>query len=291
MNKRMLTEILISSGAGLAVGYGVGSFVTARRMKKEFNAIIDEELAKMQADMEDIHARINKTGKYATPESAAETLIDNDTLIANLDENEIVVNTANRDAFGQYKVESDLEEGEEPVSISMEDLKKFFHDAGDTPTRPEKSRESFVEQPLNPPVVEHNVFEDHEDEDEGELQDLDENEVINPEQPYVITIEQFHNTRDDHHKAVVIYYEGDDTLTDETDTIIDDIDGNVGRANLERFGHGSKAPNTVYIRNEKNGVDYEMVRLKRGWAEEKLAQFGVNNSEEKPRVRRMRGDE
>lgn len=279
VNKKAVAEVVISAGAGLAVGYGVGVFVTQRRLKKEFNEIFDQEIARMQADMDDIHARINKTGPYATPESAAETLIQTgEPIVVNVPEE------PERNAFGQYVTESELPADEEPVKLSMEDMRKFFHDAGDKPTRPEKARDSFVES---------NVFDTHEDEtevEEGELVDLDEDEPIDRDRPYVITIEQFHNTRDDHHKAVVIYYEGDDTLTDEADTIVDDIDRNVGRENLERFGHGSQAKNTVYIRNEKMGVDYEMVRMKRGWAEEK---FGIDpDPNTKPRVRRFRdGDD
>lgn len=275
MNKKDVAEVIISASAGVAIGYGVGVFVTQRRMKAEIERILDEEVARMKADMEDIHARINKTGPYATAESAAETLI------VNTEDTIEVPEDRERGAFGQYHTESELPEDEKPVTIDMADMRKFFKDAGDAPTRPESARSSFVES---------NVFDTHEDESEDEgLVDLDEDEEIDTSRPYVITLDQFQTTRDDHHKAVVIYYEGDDTLTDETDTLIDDIEGNVGRENLERFGHGSGAKNTVYIRNEKNGVDYEMVRMKRGWAEEK---FGISpEPEAEPKIRRMRGDD
>ena len=54
------------------------------------------------------------------------------------------------------------------------------------------------------------------------------------------------------------YYEGDDTLVEDMSGEILDIDETIGSAALGRFGEHKV--NTVFVRNERLGADYEVVR-------------------------------
>jgi len=63
------------------------------------------------------------------------------------------------------------------------------------------------------------------------------------------------NTR----QFTLTYFEGDDVLCKDDDTVIRDQDATVGLGNLSKFGHGSGDPNIVYVRNEELKVDLEIV--------------------------------
>jgi hypothetical protein len=78
--------------------------------------------------------------------------------------------------------------------------------------------------------------------------------------PYVITAEEFFTEGETNEKICLAYYEGDETLADDAQDKIDDVEEKIGTANLLRFGHGSDDPNSVYIRNEKLECDFEVVR-------------------------------
>lgn len=57
-------------------------------------------------------------------------------------------------------------------------------------------------------------------------------------------------------KETLIYYEGDGTLADEFGRIFDRPDDTVGLNNLDDFGKSD----VMYIRNETDEVDYEVIR-------------------------------
>lgn len=83
-----------------------------------------------------------------------------------------------------------------------------------------------------------------------------------PDVPYVVhrsEHEEGPGDPDEYEKYTLTYFEGDDVLCREDDTIIEDQDEVVGLGNLIRFGHGSGDPNIVYIRNDKLRVDLEVV--------------------------------
>jgi hypothetical protein len=57
------------------------------------------------------------------------------------------------------------------------------------------------------------------------------------------------------------FFEEDGVLVDEREMPIPDVDGVVGEGNMDKFGmftNGDK--NTVYIRNEKMCMDFEVLR-------------------------------
>jgi hypothetical protein len=77
--------------------------------------------------------------------------------------------------------------------------------------------------------------------------------------PYVVT-QQDYFTSDDYEQVTWTYYAGDGQLANDKEEPVDDYEMTVGRANLERFGHGSRDRNVVYIRNERLNLDIEVIR-------------------------------
>lgn len=76
--------------------------------------------------------------------------------------------------------------------------------------------------------------------------------------PYVIHYDEWRENEKDYRQIQVTYFEGDDTLSDDRDGVIDDQDAHVGLGNLSKFGHGSDDAMTVYVRNDELEIDYEI---------------------------------
>lgn len=88
--------------------------------------------------------------------------------------------------------------------------------------------------------------------------------------PYVVSKEEFFENEDEHVQVSLTYFAGDDTLVDEADKPVEDVEHTVGVANLVRFGQGSGDTNTVYVRNPINDIDFEVVYSEGKYAEEVL---------------------
>jgi len=107
--------------------------------------------------------------------------------------------------------------------------------------------------------------------------------------PYVISFQEFMDEREEFEKISIEYYEADNTLADDRELIITDVEGTIGRANLSRFGQGSQDPAIVYIRNESLGADFEVAHNHKGYAEIVL---GVNDDPKpKKRIPKMREED
>ena len=90
------------------------------------------------------------------------------------------------------------------------------------------------------------------------------------ESPYVISHDEFMENSFEHQQNSLTYYRGDDTLVDERDQPIDEVEAVVGMENLRLFGHGSRDSNIVYIRNERIELDFEVTQNRGKYGEEVL---------------------
>jgi hypothetical protein len=140
--------------------------------------------------------------------------------------------------------------------------------------------EGYIVEPSEPDgVVEisKNVFTD------SKYLDLDiDAEERSPDRPYVISFDEFYESANT--SQALTYYQGDEVLVDEANKHIPDVDLIVGEDNLERFGHGSKDPRVVFIRNENLEIDFEVTLADGKYSEEVL---GFKH-EDKPSLRRFR---
>lgn len=127
--------------------------------------------------------------------------------------------------------------------------------------------EAMVNEPVGREVY---PLADHPQDDEPmEEEEDEEEEVILP--PYVreekpsdkieiIPSDEFFDGDGNFEKITIVYYEADETLADERDTVIPNIKDVIGLEAIKSFGKDSDDPNVVYVRNHKSSCDFEVVR-------------------------------
>lgn len=153
----------------------------------------------------------------------------------------------------EYQGESvEIEETEEGIQVTTTST-EVDHDDNEVEVVKEVTRNIFVNgQPI----------------DEFDY----ESEVANRsnDRPFIITEEEFFENETLCAQETLTYYVGDDVLTDDKDMVIDDVDDLVGNENLTKFGHGSKDPNLLYIRNVEKDIELEIARSQGKFSEEVL---------------------
>ena len=88
---------------------------------------------------------------------------------------------------------------------------------------------------------------------------LEEVVARGPDAPYVLREDEYMENDSGYDQKTLTYYAGDDTLAEEDDEIIDDVERVVGKANLDKFGELSGDSRVCYVRNEKLQVEYEII--------------------------------
>lgn len=136
-----------------------------------------------------------------------------------------------------------------------------------------------------------NIFESDDPDTYFDFREEIERREQKPNDPYVITKEEFDLNETDFSQTSLTYYDGDDVLCDEKDTPIEDVDRVIGVQNLLRFGHGSGDPRIVYIRNARLNLDLEVAHSDGKFAKEVLGfdDGELKHSQQRP-IRRMRPD-
>lgn len=79
------------------------------------------------------------------------------------------------------------------------------------------------------------------------------------DEPYVISPLKFAE-EDEDYEVVSLTYHADNILVDDMGELIEDVEGTVGTEFPEHFGEYTEDPDTVYVRNERLMVDYEIQR-------------------------------
>lgn len=124
-------------------------------------------------------------------------------------------------------------------------------------------------------VVRENVFAKAEVEVEFDLEVEKKNRTETA--PYIISHDEYMEAEPGYDQQVLTYYEGDETLADERDEPIMTVDEVVGEDHLQRFGYGSGDPNTVFIRNDRLTLDFEVTRSEGKFSHEVL---GLQHSDD-----------
>lgn len=214
----------------LVVGLGVGGFIAYRVAVKRTSLRYEDILEEEILAAKEFYKRTNKAGEFETPESAAKALVPNEVV-------EAMTSYQGRDAKVPYNDPDKVKDPRPPVQGNVQ-------------------RNVFTESVSDPRDWDYNA----------EVAVREEN----PDVPYVVSFDEFHENPDGNEQATLAYYAADDTLCDERDAPIDNTDYTVGDDNLTRFGHGSGDNKVVYIRNDKLSMDFEVVRSEGSFAKEVL---------------------
>lgn len=215
------TDVRVISAGSLAVGAVTGYLVAKKRLSSKFEERTQQEVE----DIRDMYKRRYKEGQYADPESTSAVLSSEDT--GGLDIAPVVPKT-------NYQTVVDDLGYNAPTDGEIDGI-----------------------------VIQDNTF-DGETRVTVRVDPLGERHVgveeRTPDRPYVISRAQFDDAEVGLDQVTVTWWDKDDTLSDEQERIMTDIDGTVGIDNLQKFGLGSDDENVVYIRNERISTDFEVVR-------------------------------
>lgn len=138
---------------------------------------------------------------------------------------------------------------------------------------------------------------DDEEQDIGEEIEndkFDEMPEPDPDNPYIIPVSEWHEewvgpVR--YEKVSFTFYEEDDTLIDEANNVISNVDELVGKANLARFGFGSDDEDLVFVRNQILETDFSIERDTGSYALKILGLKPEYIHPEEPRRNKKRTDE
>ena len=258
MNKVQMASIGMTVFS-TAVGAAAGFIYAKRKLTAEFEAIAEQEIADAKA----FYSTLNKKGKFETPAQAVEKLMGPEAAaaLASYQGQSVEVVTA----------DEGLMEVAEEVQAQVQE------ENSEHPIEPQKSQVLFEGVALN-----------------IDAWDIDA-EQMNRElgRPYVITENEWSENEwsensDNNDRQVLTYFASDDTLVDENEAMIDDINGTVGQDNMKRFGHGCDDPNVVFIRNEKLATDFEVLRHNGSYAEEVLGLVETDDHVEHSAMSRRR---
>lgn len=246
MDKKFLilggTSIL-SLAAGAVGGY----FYAKKKLGEEF----EERLEREVEETKKIYSAFHKKGEFSTPEDAVRKLIPEG----------LTGNTFNSSSVTNETLEK--------VLVGL----KYMPEKEDTrPGPPERHLAAIRGEDPRPPI-ETNIFEEV-----RVQQDLPEdfNEEIARAsgKPYIIPVDAFMHAEVGYPNLTFTFFEGDRVVVDDRDAIVgvaaevgDYIDEVFGLDNF-RFGYLSGDANVVYIRNDKTGYDYEILKSEGKYSEE-----------------------
>lgn len=257
MNKSVLTA-LISATTGALVGAGVTYLVVKQRLEAKYTNYANQEI-----EMVKRHYRMkHKEGEFSTPESTIDALHP-DAPVAEKDRLKAFYEKLVEEQGYSEEEEDDVEEAEsEDQTTNIFDLGVSDEEAG--------KPIGHILDPVETVVDSFYLNRDH-------------------RKPFVISIDEFNTTEDDFDKVSIAYYEDDDTLVDERESVITDIENIIGYDALGRFGDHSDDSNIVYVRNVDLGSDFEVLREPGEYA---VRVLGLEPSKpRKQKVQKMRGDD
>jgi hypothetical protein len=256
---RSVGLVLIGAGIGSAATY----FLTKNKIEKAANERADREVQSVKESYETLaEVRDNRvrreTLEVARKEAKEQNEQQFEALVKDLD----------------YSVQGDEDD---PVNWRVINNDNTAARASIVEAHPDDEYLEEMEEPedqsLEAAVVHHPV-----------------NPEYSSDTPYVISVEEFQHDRQDFDKTTITYYDLDDTLCDEREQPIPDVDYVVGRDSLEHFGDRSDDPNIVYVRNEKLGTDYEVMRDMRSYTSAVLGYDDEPETKKKSPPRKLRDD-
>lgn len=281
MNKEETIVNAVAFVSGAAIGFGIGYYVQKRKYENWF---AQEERAL------DLY---KKEGVFATPQGAVKELIGDEIVISERTMSRDEVSTMLVEAGyaplnGEDVFDADAIEAETGIVVTDPDPRDQSHqDALD-------DAEIFDEIHVTGEDIVNSIWQNAADREASLIEatqneDQDSMPEPNPDEPYIITVDQFMTeTKYDDNKVSLLYFQGDDQMVDEREQLVQDVDNLIGNKNLQHFGLGSRDRNALYIRNDKRKQDFEIIRDTRTYME---VIHGVKPDKQGTAPRKMREDD
>lgn len=220
----------IKIGIGVLCGFG-GGFLAGFFTHKKLNDVQFEEVS--EEEMKSIEEKVN-AAKYKAEEQAKANDIPQE-LPDDPDKAKLVL------------------QGKTPYAKADEEQKRAYEKLWNA-TKDYSSEENADELPTAPEI-------------ETKVEDIQEEEYVEP--PHEIDLADFYNDRPEYDKVTIQYFEPDNVWLDEKEEIIPDIKSYVGLEVKTLFASNSPDddPDTRFVRNDKYGSDYEIIRHHRSYRE------------------------
>lgn len=279
----MNIKILIAFAAGAATGSGVAYYIANKRAEAKWQAISEEEIAQVKLR----YGAVRKED-YIFPEETEDEPTAGERLISTIqaEQNRLLMELGySEDQIQDYRAgvpDADLSDVEsDPTFLKklaessiVAEVKEIVQDKIESETlASDDELHDFAESDDGYPEPERKNIFDRDESDQAGFpisSDHDHYRAIEADRlagkPYIMSVDEFMED-DSYEKISITYYEGDDVLADERDMPIDDEDSIVGRDNLERFGWESKDKNTVYVRNDKMEIFWEIARSEQAYTD------------------------
>lgn len=235
MENKHLIIGAVSLVAAASSGGAIGYLVAKKQLRTQYEDLASREIAEAR----EFFAAQYKTDEYSSPSKAAEKL--------NVDEPSDA-EIAMAEYQGQKVNVVSSKNSTAKVQVIMDD-----------------KEEDEVEV-----VVENNIFVNGEPLDpdafdiEAELEHRQSNVC------YVLSLDEYSLNEENYETTTLTYFANSDTLIDEDEKPIDDVEETIGRSNLNRFGHGSGDVDIVFVANEARHMAYEILRSEGSYEEEVL---------------------
>lgn len=243
-------KILLGVIGGFGAGFASGFFVYKKLNDVQFEEVSEEDLDKLLEGLPNETKNLSSGNTEAAEKAVFER--NKAILEAGTDPDKL------RNAF----------QGKTPY-IQADDAKKQEYSKIWNTVKSYSNEANADEIPTenDNPEDEHDA--EHMDAIDSEIAD----EVAEPEkksEPYMITLGDFYDERREYDKITIDWYDGDDVLLDETEQPIPDPVSYVGCDMKTLFGNTVPSdgdPDCRFVRNDRYGTDYEVIRHHGSWHE------------------------
>lgn len=259
---------VVSAAAGSAVTY----FVIRKRVDRAYSELAADEIRQVK----ERYALLRKEGKYADPATAVKAY--------EMRESELHEAVQYAKKAAAYQAEEEVEEASEVLEEKIEAAEEVETAVRNDSPSPLVRPELYVDEPKV-----HHIFDQEEPIDTAVIEIQG---PVDKAKPYLISAEEYlddESTDSKYSKITITYWETDDTLCDEREAIIPDIEGTVGAINLHRFDENGETSDVIYVRNERLKADYEVVREKASYSVVILGMREFDARDSKLPIRKMRG--
>lgn len=245
-----LSRAFVGAGLALAGGLLIGYGVAEKRLRMKYKEIADDEIEAMR-------------NHYRSKEIAREEKPELEKIVAE-----------------QGYVPAPIPDKEQVTGSDLTRPRSIQDVVG-----PETAEDAAIKRGIVERERAENVFDKAAVEDEWDYEE--EVRMRRPDYPYVIHLDEVGEVSE-MDSLTWTYYEGDEVLCNASDEVVTDVERSVGLANLDKFGHGSKDANVVYVRNVLLGIEIEIIKSPGRYDEEVL---GLKHADENASRRKRHFDD
>jgi hypothetical protein len=236
---RFWVKILLGVMSGFAGGFAAGFFTHKKINDVQFEEVSEEELDKFLENAPEpvkiANGQLNATNsRFKAPSSLEKALVDGET-----DPNKLRMAAAGKTPY----MAADDEKKKE-YSKMWNAVKQYSNEenANDIPVEDDLDLAQSIDKEF--------------------MDVLDDDELPTKKEPYQITLGEFYEERREYDKVTIDWYDEDDVVLDEREEIIPNPETYVGCSMKELFKEPPMDgdPDSIFMRNDTYGTDYEVIR-------------------------------